>query len=213
VGEEPSAYDESDSSTHSGRELNAPTAKNASSIVWLAVAFFAGFLLAAVTSRGIVEERLSAGSPQVGLVVNGLVTFTSILTLAIAQRRAVHARGALVAQGVGAMTGIAAVHIALRVGWIPGTAWLVERPAQFVNDSVAVGATLAVVWACARGLRLWLLLGSLLVLTAYRVTGRFWHLDAPPQGFQTTVQDFVIAQFVGAALALGIYRGMTRDAH
>ena len=77
---------------------------------------------------------------------------------------------------------------------------------------MAVLATLTVVWACARGLDLRLLVVALLVMATYRATGRFWHLDAAPRGFLVSVQDLVIAQLVCAAVALPLYRWMTRDA-
>jgi hypothetical protein len=172
--------------------------------------FAAGFAFAAVTSGGIVEERLSSGSLNVALGVNAVVTFAATLVLALIQRRAPLSLSLIVPQVLGAACGIVCVHLALRAGVLAAPSWLSERPAQFVNDAVAVFATLAVVWACAYGLDLRLLVGAMLVVTAYRVTAHCWHLDLPPQGFQFRVQDFVIAQFVGAALALPVYRAMTR---
>lgn len=175
-------------------------------------ALLAGAALATVTSGGIVAERLSGGSVAVGSTVNALVTFASILTLALLHRRGPLVSSVVVPQLAGAALGILGVHLALRWGWIAGAPWLTERPAQLVNDAVEVLATLAVVWACARGLDLRLLVGALVVAAVYRTTGHLWHLDAAPRGFLVPVQDLVIAQLVCAALALPIYRTMTRDA-
>ncbi len=174
-------------------------------------AFLAGATLAVVTSGGIVEERLSAGSPHVGIVVNALVTFASILTLGLLHRRAPLVAGVMVPQVAGAVLSVLGIHLALRWGWIAGAPWLAERPAQLVNDAVAVLATLTVLWACANRLDLRLLVVALAVLSAYRATGSLWHLDAAPHGFTVTVQDLVIAQLACAALALPLYRWMTHD--
>jgi hypothetical protein len=171
----------------------------------------AGFVLAVVTCGGIVEERLSAGSPGVAFTANALVTFAAILALCLVQGRARLSRAAL-PQAVGAACGIVAIHLALRIGIFHAAPWMSERPPQLVNDAVAVGSTLAVVWACARQLNTRLLVGTLVVLTVYRSTARFWHLDLPPHGFLLTVQDCVVAQCVAGALALAIYREMSRDA-
>ena len=129
-------------------------------------AFLAGAALAVVTSGGIVEERLSAGSPRVGVVVNALVTFGSILTLGLLHRRAPLVAGVIVPQAVGAVLGVLGIHLALRCGWIAGAPWLAERPAQLVNDAVAVFATLTIVWACANRCDLRLLVVALAVLSA-----------------------------------------------
>lgn len=163
-----------------------------------------------VTSTGLVEERVSAGSLNVAVVTNAFVTFAAVLVLGLVQRRVdVTARG-LLPQAFGAVCGIAVVHLALRVGLLVAPSWLSERPAQLMNDAVSVFSTLALVWACARRLDLRLLVSALLIVTAYRVTAPFWHLDAAPHGFAFRIQDFVIAQFVATALALPLYRTMTK---
>jgi hypothetical protein len=169
----------------------------------------AGVVLAGITCGGIVEERLTSGSPVVALVANGFVTFVALLVLGLVQRRDTTA-WSFVPQALGAALGILAVHGALRLGLVQAAPWMSERPAQLVNDAVAVFSTLALVWACARGLRLHLLLGALVALTLYRATAPLWHLDASPRGFVVPVQDFVVAQFVAAALALLVYRGVDR---
>lgn len=176
------------------------------------VAFATGVLLALVTCGGIVEERLSSGDPRVALVANLFITLASVLVFGMAQRRTSPTARTVVPQALGAACAIAAVHVALRAGIVAAPAWLSERPAELVNDVVAVFATLAVVWSCARGLSLPLFVTALVVLTAYRATGRFWHLDAAPHGFVVTVQDCVLAQVIAAAIALLAYRAMTERA-
>jgi hypothetical protein len=173
--------------------------------------FGAGLVLAVVTCGGILEERLSSGSPGVAVAANALVTFGAILALGLVQRRAPFSNRAAVPQALGAACGIVAVHLALRLGIVHLAPWMSEKAGQFVNDAVAVFSTLAVVWACARGLSLRLLIGALVVLTAYKMTGRFWHLDVAPHGFVITVQDFVVAQFVAGVVALTVFREMTRN--
>jgi hypothetical protein len=174
-------------------------------------AFLAGVALAVVTSGGLVEERLSAGSVHVGAAVNALVTLASIVILARVCRRAPLTPAVVVSQAVGAAVGVVAVHLALRGGWIHGAPWLAERPAQLVNDGVAVFATLTVVWAFANQLDMRLLIAALAVALVYRATGRFWHLDTAPHGFLVPVQDLVLAQLACAALALPLYGWMTRE--
>jgi hypothetical protein len=173
-----------------------------------AAAFLAGAVFGAITSGGILEERLSAGNPTVGMIVNAFMTFLSLLALGMVERRR-SSGGVLLLQLLGAIVGIASVHMALRAGWIAAPSWLTERPAQFVNDGVAVFGTLAVVWACARRFDVRVLLLALFIVTAYRVSGRFWHVDVAPGGFSVSVQDLILAQFGAVALALPLYRRMT----
>lgn len=174
--------------------------------------FLAGALLAMVTSAGLIEERSSSGDPSVALVVNAVVTFAAILVLGLVQRRGAVSCSVVLPQVLGALCGIAAVHAAVRMGAVAAPSWLSERPLQFMNDVVAAFCTLALVWACARSLDLRLLVGALVAVSAYRAAAPLWHLDAPPNGFALRVQDIVIAQFAATALALPLYRKMTRYA-
>jgi hypothetical protein len=174
------------------------------------IAFVGGTAFAVLASGGIVEERLSTGRAGVGVVVNAFIMLASILMLGAVRTR--RSTSVFVLQAVGAFLGVAVVHLALRMGWLAAPVWLAERPAQVVNDIVAVAATLAVVWACAGELDVRLLVLALATLTLYKMTGRFWHLDAPPGGFAITVQNLVLAQVAATALSLPIYRHMTLDA-
>jgi hypothetical protein len=176
----------------------------------LAYLFVAGTALGLVTSVGIVEERLSAGSPTIALVVNALVSGSALLVLALVQRRRPLSVEVITSELLGAATGVLLVHAAVRGGLVSAPYWLAERPPQLVNDVVAVLSTLLLVWACARRVDLRFLVGALLVVTAYRATAGLWHLDLPPRPFALRVQDIVIMQFVAAALALPLYRHTTR---
>jgi hypothetical protein len=179
-------------------------------------AFAMGLILALATSGAILEERVSAGSVRVALLANLAITSVAITLLAFASSGAAalplavtgHARRIAVAlpQILGALAGILLVHAAVRRGAIAGPPWLCEQPAQLVNDAVAVFAILAVLWGCARDLdSRWLAL-ALVVVTVYRATALHWHLDRPPHGFQATVQELIVAQFIAVALGAALFR-------
>jgi hypothetical protein len=176
----------------------------------VASAFVAGTALGLVTSGGIVEERLSTGNPIVALAVNAAVSGAAILLLALFQRRLPLSPALFVSQTLGAAISVLLVHVAVRSGFVVAPYWLAERPPQLVNDAVAVVSTLLLVWACARRFDLRFLIGALALVTAYRVTSRFWHLDLPPHPFALRVQDIVLLQFTAAAIALPLYRQATR---
>ena len=165
-----------------------------------------------VTSGGLVEARSSSGDLNVAVWANLFVTLAAILVLGLVGKCEPSSRRIILPQALGAVCGIVLVHLALRAGVVAAPSWLSERPPQLVNDVVAVFSTLAIVWACACRLELRLLVASLLVVTAYRATAHLWHIDVAPHGFALRVQDIVIAQFVAAALALPLFRGMTRRA-
>jgi hypothetical protein len=172
--------------------------------------FVAGAVLGLVVSAGIVEERVSIGSPSIALVVNVVVSASALLVLALVQRRRPLTSEAVVLELLGALTGVLLVHLAVGAGVVQAPYWLAEQPPQLVNDLVAVLSTLLLVWACAGRIDLRFLLGALILVTTYRATAGHWHLDLPPRPFALRVQDIVIMQFVGAALALPLYRHMTR---
>ncbi len=174
------------------------------------VGFGVGLLVALVVSGGIAEERVTLGAPGVVLLANGAMTVAALLAVVLLMRRRATERNALavlVPQLVGAVAGVALVHLALRQasGAVP---WLSERPAQFVNDAVAVLGLLGLVWACDGGLNVRLLFVAFVAVTAYRATASFWHLDRAPAPYHTSIQELVVAQFVAAAFALGLFRTM-----
>lgn len=187
-----------------------------------------GLLLGLAVSGGIAGERLTLGAAAMGTLANALATVAALVAATIATRRTqvawvelpgspedgaatfgrLHPLVVLLPQLVGAIVGVVVVHALLREGALGRAPWLSERPAQFVNDGVAVFGLLALAWACAADLDARVLFAALLVLTAYCLTAARWHLDHAATGFRTTVQQFVIAQFVAAAIAMTLARGL-----
>jgi hypothetical protein len=169
--------------------------------------FGLGLLLALATSGAIAGERITRGAFDVAILANAATTSVAILAtiLSIGAHRS-RTLATLVSQGLGAVVGIVLVHALLHREALAVVPWLSERPAQFVNDAVAVSGILALVWASADGLDTGLLVLTFLGITAYRATSSIWHLDHAPGGFHASVQELVVAQFVAAALALGLFR-------
>lgn len=188
---------------------------------WLA--FGAGLLLATFTSAGIAGERVSAGSERVALAANAAATLGSIMVLILTARALStglassghqHARSpswvVAILQIAGAGLGVALVHLALRGIGHGSSRELVERPAQFVNDAVAVLAILCVVWGAASQpvdlVRV--LVGASMVLF-YVATAQRWHVDSI-RFHGTTVQQLVGLEFTGVAIGLAVYRSFAR---
>ncbi|HEY2509999.1 MAG TPA: hypothetical protein VGI39_04060 [Polyangiaceae bacterium] len=171
-------------------------------------AFGAGLLLATLTSGGIAGARLTSGSATVALLANAAVTLAAVVTLALTSRASAAGRGSqmVLPQVAGATLGVALVHLALGALGAPA---LVERPAQFVNDAVAVAAILLVVWsATPRTVALARAVVGTSLVVLYAVTARRWHLDAITfQG--TTVQQFVGLEFTAAAIGVAVFRAMS----
>jgi hypothetical protein len=192
----------------------------------IALGFGSGLLLGLGVSGGIAGERLTLGAVATAMLANATATVAALVAARIAIRGRqfvwvelpdpgheapdkvgrLHPFAVLAPQVVGAALGVAIVHFLLRSGVLGPASWLSERPAQLVNDAVAVFGLLSLAWACAADLDARLLGVALGVLTAYRVTASRWHLDHAPGGFHTTVQELVVAQFVAAALALAFAR-------
>jgi hypothetical protein len=195
-----------------------------------AVAFAAGLLLGLATSGGIAGERITRGAFSVALLANAAATFAALLAMLPTMRRLLVSfaeisdsagreiriarlgpLAVLAPQLVGAACGIVLVHLMLRLEALPVFPWLSEKPAQLVNDAVAAFGLLALVWAAAEALNPKLLVLAFLGVTLYRASAPAWHLDHAPGGFQTSIQELVVAQFVAAALALAVFR-FTLDA-
>jgi hypothetical protein len=201
-----------------------PSSCNRSSTTLLrptAAGFAVGLLLALATSGGIAGERITRGAFQMALLANAVTTIVALVAVVVTMRRMRASAGSprrltmsvrphtltvLIPQVAGAAAGIVLVHVLLHREALAILPWLSERPAQFVNDVVAVAGVLALVWASAAGLDTRLLVLAFLGVTIYRVTAPIWHVDHVPGGVQTSVQEFVVAQFVAAALALGVFR-------
>ncbi|HEY8077472.1 MAG TPA: hypothetical protein VIF62_25275 [Labilithrix sp.] len=157
--------------------------------------------LALVASGGVLAQRLSRGDMRTALAVQVMVT-TAVLVLS---RARIPHRACFVAQAIGAACGILVAHTALQASHFGALPWISERPAQYVNDAVAVFAPLAVVWACARRPPSTAIVAVTLgLVTAYRVTGFMWHLDAAT--FALPVQDLVARECACSALGVTLFR-------
>lgn len=183
-----------------------------------------GLFLGIVVSGGILSERLTLGAPSEGMLASAVASISAIVAARVAFRRAqvvwvetdprsdqgpvlaqqLHAFVVLLPQAFGIAMGIALVHVLLRFDPFGSPTWLSEAPAQFVNDSVGALGLLALAWACARNLDVLLLVLTLAVLTIYVATASHWHVDHAPAGYQMTVQQYVVAQCLGAAAVLAL---------
>ncbi len=174
-----------------------------------------GLLVTLISSAGILVERLTQGDAHLAVAANAL-TSVVVMGAALALMR-LGARPNLAAErGVtllaslvlGAVTAIVAVHLALRVGVVAAPVWISERPRQLVNDLVAAFAIVALLWGSSqRPPRLSSVVLALGALTAYRFTAGAWHADLfTPESRALSVQEFVVAEVVGAAIALAIFR-------
>jgi hypothetical protein len=182
-----------------------------------------GLLLGLTASGGIAGERVTRGMLSVGMIASVSATLAALVAAVVTTRytlRACAASGGddglqpfalVVLQGLGAVAGIALVHLVLRREAMAALPWLSERPPQFVNDIVAVFGLLALVWACARGLDPRLLVLALAGVTLYRLTSSMWHVDHAADGFAFTVQELVVAQLVAVAIGLGVFRAAAGD--
>jgi hypothetical protein len=172
--------------------------------------------MALATSAGIAGERLTRAALPMVVLANAVATLAGVLAIVVTMRpmlvsfedaartKKVHALAVLVPQIVGAVIGIAAVHLVLQKELLGSAPWLSERPAQLMNDAVAVFGLLAIVWACARELDARLLVVALAGVTLYRVTSPLWHVDQALGAY--SIQQLVVAQLVAGAFALGVFR-------
>lgn len=166
-----------------------------------------GLFVAGVTSGGILGERLSEGSVFVGVSVNVVATFVALLlSLSAARRGAPCSPARVIAQALGAFAGIVLVHLVLARSSLGGLPWLSERPAQWVNDLVAAFGLLVLVAALSRRVDVRALVVVAAGVALYRRTADHWHLDRAPHGYEATVQQLVVAQFVSIAVALLVFR-------
>jgi hypothetical protein len=192
---------------------------------WSVGAFASGLLLATLTSAGIVATRMSAGNAVVALAANAFATLAAIAVAAYYLRaqsdsfaRGLDAQVALPAlprtasQIIGAIVGVALVHLALRASGVGSSHELVERPAQLVNDAVAVLAILCLVWgAASRPANLLRVVVGAAVILLYVATATRWHLD--PIAFHgPTVQQLVALEFTGAAIGIAVFRSLAPSA-
>lgn len=150
-----------------------------------------GLLLAVICSAGILAERLAKGDARIVVLADAAAAATAVVILATIFRRFVtppssaHERAAppsptrlIGAQAVGALLGVALVHVALRRSSLGACGWLCEQPGQLVNDLVGVFGALALVWGCARRpIGALASLGAITIAAAYAYTSSRWHID------------------------------------
>lgn len=199
----------------------------------LTIGALTGLLFAVVISLGILGERLAPGNVWIVTAANVIGATAALLVLAftfrpfltrfdaaalpagssLQQRRA---RAMIFAQALGAALGVVGVHLILRSSALAARPWLSERPAQLVNDVVAVFGALTLIWSCAR--RPFGALAGLVGLglaLAYALTSSRWHLDAPPPSSalalsasfrSVSIQLAVLAQLACTAIATTTFR-------
>lgn len=171
-------------------------------------AFAAGFSFALVVCAGVLAERVSRGALDVAVFAQ---TVTTLAALCIA-RAASAAKGrefSFAAHAVGGALAILVAHAVVRSSSVADSGLLVERPAQLVNDAVAVFAPLAIIWASTRRPPSTLALAAtLLVVIAYHASGSAWHLDAGR--FDHSVQDLVTAQLGASTVGVTTLRVVLR---
>lgn len=164
--------------------------------------FAIGFGVAMAACLGIAAERLSQGA--IGVALLGHVLLTAAVLLALHVHRRDRESSRIWPQIVGAALAMGLVHASL-AHTAEGHAWLSERPAQLVNDLVAVAGALTVAWAASRRPpRTAALIATLLLVTIYRATAGMWHLDAA--SFAYSVQNFVAGSVAGSALGVAAFR-------
>jgi hypothetical protein len=168
----------------------------------------AGFAVALVACGGVLAARVSRGDLTVALAAHIALTIAMLTMLrpqwsGCARDRVAAMR--LTVQIVGAAAAIVLAHAGVREFATRAFPWLSERPCQLVNDAVVVFAPLAVVWASSRHRPSTpVLVATLLLVSAYRLTASLWHLDAARYSY--SVQDFVTGEFAGLALGVATFR-------
>ena len=178
-------------------------------------AFVASCLVGAVASAGLIDVRLAHGQSESPV----LWIFMAMGSLLLARASIPQARGrsvaelrlarrqVLVAQGVGAASGVLVAHHLLLGSQALGGAGavLVEGPAQMVNDAAFVLGLLALVWSFAATTEVRRLLTALfvaVVVVSYWVTAPMWHFDRFPG---LPVQHYVVSQTMALAAGLLVF--------
>lgn len=175
--------------------------------VWRASAMLS-FLLAIFASTSVIDTRVAHGSirsPWMIVLVSFSAIFCSISVAVFRARGAGPLRDSRLAyaHAVGAACGIALAHLVAFARGVFSNADLVERPRQLVNDTLLVGALLALAWSMGRATRGWLLLWSLATVALYLATAGEWHLD---HFAGVDVQRFVVTEIVAAAGSLVLFK-------
>jgi len=128
-------------------------------------------LLAAIVGSGIMGERLSAGNIAIALLANTIATgamlvaiilafgrisgahFNPVVTFAIASQgglRWAEVPGYLVAQVLGALTGVATAHLMFNEMLFSAAQHARAGGSQLFSEFIATFGLLSVIWGCAR---------------------------------------------------------------
>lgn len=191
----------------------------------LACGTLSGLLLAVISSAGILAERMAQGDARVVMIADAAAAVAAVAVLATTFRRFVARRSVadhglvpssparvMGAQAVGALLGVAIVHLVLRGSSLVACGWLCEQPRQLVNDLAAVFGALALVWGCARRpVGAFASLAAVAIAALYAFTSPRWHLDAWGADIlhgsfrSISVQIAVLAQLACTAVGTAVF--------
>jgi glycerol uptake facilitator-like aquaporin len=210
----------------------------------VAEALGTAFLLAAVVGSGIMGERLAGGNVAVALLANTLATGAALvaLILALGPISGAHFNPAvtladasqgglrwpdvplyLVAQVLGAFSGVAAAHLMFGVPLFFASRQARAGGAQALSEFVATFGLLAVIWGCAR-----LRSATVPFAVAAYIMAAYWFTAStsfanPAVTLARSASDtfagiqpadvpvFVIAQLLGAGTATALFRWLVPD--
>lgn len=194
----------------------------------IACGVLSGLLVAVISSAGILAERVARGDARVVMAATATAAVAAVLVLATTFRPFLTppseaddvptARPArwpsrvMGAQALGALLGVAIVHLALRGSSLRACGWLCEQPRQLVNDLAAVFGALALVWGCVRRpVGPFASFAGVAIAALYALTSPQWHLDgwsaeALHGAFSSiSVQMAVLAQIACTAVGVGLF--------
>ncbi len=192
-------------------------------------------LLAAVVGSGIMGERLSGGNGALALLANSLATgaalvalilafgptsgahFNPVVTLALAWRRDFawkEVPGYVVVQVIGALAGVWAAHYMFELPILQASRHVRTGGAQWAAEAVATFGLIAVILGAK---------GRAAYAVAAYITAAYWFTSStsfanPAVTFARAWTDtfsgirpvdvpgFIVAQIVGAALAVALFR-------
>jgi len=197
------------------------------------------FLLAAVVGSGIMGERLSGGNVAIALLANTVATgaalvaliltfgvisgahFNPAITLADASQRGLpwkEVPGYIIAQIVGALVGVACVHLMFGLPLFSVSQHIRSGISQIFSEFIATFGLMSVIWGCSR------LRSSVapFAVGAY-ITAAYWFTAStsfanPAVALARATTDtfsgvrpvdvlgFIAAQLLGAAAATALFR-------
>lgn len=216
-----------------------PTTRSALARRIVAEALGTALLLAAVVGSGIMGERLAAGNVAIALLANPIATgaalvaliltfgpvsgahFNPAVTLADATQGGLSWRevpGYLVAQVVGAFSGVAAAHLMFSEPLFSASRHVRSGWAQMFSEFVATFGLLSVIWGCSR-----MRSSAVPFAVGAYIASAYWFTSStsfanPAVTLARAASDtftgirpadapgFIIAQFAGAAAGTALFR-------